>query len=87
MTFFFTLFADIKFKNVEVLKAAFDHTVRCLINPNEEIPVRVESAIALQMLLSNQEAVGRDLVRTNITHIVKELLEIIRGTENDDLTT
>ena len=80
-------FADIKFKNVEVLKAAFYHTVRCLINPNEEIPVRVESAIALQMLLSNQEAVGRDLVRTNITHIVKELLEIIRGTENDDLTT
>jgi len=80
-------FSDIKFKNVEVLKAAFDHTVRCLINPNEEIPVRVESAIALQMLLSNQEAVGRDLVRTNITHIVKELLEIIRGTENDDLTT
>jgi len=80
-------FSDIKFKNVDVLKAAFDHTVRCLINPNEEIPVRVESAIALQMLLSNQEVVGRDQVRGNITHIVKELLEIIRGTENDDLTT
>merc|ERR1719376_1354890 len=80
-------FSDIKFKEEAVLRTAFDHTVRCLINPNEEIPVRVEAAIALQMLLTNQEAVGHDQVRGNITHIVKELLEIIRGTENDDLTT
>jgi len=80
-------FSDIKFKDEGVLRTAFDHTVRCLINPQEEIPVRVEAAIALQMLLTNQEAVGHDQVRGNITHIVKELLEIIRGTENDDLTT
>ena len=80
-------FSDIKFKDEGVLRAAFDHTVRCLINPTEEIPVRVEAAIALQMLLTNQETIGRDMVRGNITHIVKELLEIIRGTENDDLTS
>lgn len=47
-------FCEVKFKNDQNLQTALDLTRLCLINDNE-MPVKVEAAIALQVLISNQE--------------------------------
>lgn len=47
-------FCEVKFKSEHNLQSALDMTRLCLINDNE-MPVKVEAAIALQVLISNQE--------------------------------
>lgn len=53
---------------------------------DQDLPVKVEAAIALQMLLSAQEK-AQKYVEPLIKPITLELLAIVRETENDDLTT
>lgn len=43
-----------KFKSDQNLQTALELTRRCLID-DREMPVKVEAAIALQVLISNQE--------------------------------
>lgn len=52
-------FCEVKFKSDQNLQTALELTRLCLINDNE-MPVKVEAAIALQVLISNQEK-GRRL--------------------------
>ena len=47
----------------------------------------MEAAVALQMLLSGQEERPEKYVEPHIRPITLELLNIIRETENDELTT
>ena len=47
----------------------------------------MEAAVALQMLLSGQEERAEKYVEPHIRPITLELLNIIRETENDELTT
>lgn len=47
-------FCEVKFKSDQNLQRALELTRLCLINDNE-MPVKVEAAIALQVLISNQE--------------------------------
>lgn len=47
-------FCEVKFKSDHNLQTALDLTRVCLIN-DTQMPVRVEAAIALQVLISNQE--------------------------------
>lgn len=47
-------FCEVKFKSDQNLQSALELTRFCLINDNE-MPVKVEAAIALQVLISNQE--------------------------------
>lgn len=47
-------FCEVKFKSDQNLQTALELTRNCLINDNE-MPVKVEAAIALQVLISNQE--------------------------------
>jgi hypothetical protein len=51
------------------------------------VPVKVEAAIALQMMLSSQGDKAKKFVEPHIGEITMELLQVIRDTENDDLTT
>lgn len=51
-------FCEVKFKNDQNLQTALELTRLCLINDNE-MPVKVEAAIALQVLISNQEKGGQ----------------------------
>lgn len=51
-----------------------------------ELPVKVEAAIALQNMLKDQERVQKHL-EPQIKQVTLELLNIIRETENDDLTS
>lgn len=47
-------FCEVKFKSDQNLQTALELTRLCLIN-DTQMPVRVEAAIALQVLISNQE--------------------------------
>ena len=80
-------FSDVKYKNPNVLGQSFKLTIESLLRENEEVPVKVEAAIALQMMLSSQGETCKKFVQPQIRQITMELLEIIRQTENDDLTT
>lgn len=77
-------FSEVKFKNEQNLLQALTFTQNCLLN-DQELPVKVEAAIALQMLISSQDKAQKH-VETHVKAIALELLKIIRETENDDLT-
>lgn len=53
---------------------------------DKEMPVKVEAAIALQALVSNQEQ-AKVYIRPFIRPVMQELLHVIKETENDDLTS
>ncbi|OXU20007.1 hypothetical protein TSAR_005120 [Trichomalopsis sarcophagae] len=77
-------FAEIKFKQENILVEAVRLTTNALLN-DQDLPVRVEAAIALQSLLQAQDK-SQKYVEPWIKQITLELLNIIRLTENDDLT-
>ncbi|KAL0280330.1 UNVERIFIED_CONTAM: hypothetical protein PYX00_001656 [Menopon gallinae] len=77
-------FSEIKFTEDAVLAEAVRLTSNALLE-DRDVPVKVEAAIALQMLLNNQSRV-RKYLEPQIKAIALELLNIIRETENDDLT-
>ena len=79
-------FPDVKYRNDNVLGEAFRCTITCLLD-DKEVPVKVEAAIALQMMLSSQGEKAKGFVEPHIGKITMELLQVIRDTENDDLTT
>ena len=47
-------FADVKYKNPTILDQSFKLTIASLLKKDEEVPVKVEAAIALQMMLTSQ---------------------------------
>uniref|UniRef100_A0A8C1NWW1 Importin 7 n=1 Tax=Cyprinus carpio TaxID=7962 RepID=A0A8C1NWW1_CYPCA len=75
-------FCEVKFKIDQNLQTALELTRQCLINDNE-MPVKVEAAIALQVLISNQEK-AKDYITPHIRPVMQALLHIVRVTENDD---
>uniref|UniRef100_A0A2K5PS46 Importin 7 n=1 Tax=Cebus imitator TaxID=2715852 RepID=A0A2K5PS46_CEBIM len=77
-------FCEVKFKSDQNLQTALELTRRCLID-DREMPVKVEAAIALQVLISNQEK-AKEYITPFIRPVMQALLHIIRETENDDLT-
>uniref|UniRef100_A0A7N6B0H1 Importin N-terminal domain-containing protein n=1 Tax=Anabas testudineus TaxID=64144 RepID=A0A7N6B0H1_ANATE len=77
-------FCEVKFKSDQNLQNALELTRLCLINDNE-MPVKVEAAIALQVLISNQEK-AKEYITPYIRPVMQALLHIVRETENDDLT-
>merc|ERR1719351_517796 len=80
-------FADVKYKNPMILDQSFKLTIASLLKKDEEVPVKVEAAIALQMMLTSQGDGAKVYVEPQIREITIELLNIIRETENDDLTS
>lgn len=78
-------FAEMKVKNEEVLVEALRLIVNALLT-DTDLPVKVEAAIALQMLLSSHEKAEKYL-EPQVNVITLELLNLIRETENDDITT
>ncbi|XP_013398069.1 importin-7 [Lingula anatina] len=78
-------FCEVKFKDDANLARGLDLCRTCLCT-DKELPVRVEAAIALQMLITNQEK-AEDMVKPHVKPIILELLNVIRETENDDMTS
>ncbi|XP_017479021.1 PREDICTED: importin-7 [Rhagoletis zephyria] len=77
-------FCDIQLKNPQVLAEIMRLNIHALLN-DKELPVKVEAAIGLQMFLSTNDDAAQ-YVESQIKEITKELLTIIRETENEDLT-
>ncbi|XP_071034336.1 importin-7 isoform X2 [Parasteatoda tepidariorum] len=77
-------FCSMKFKHEANLVTALSLTQNALLN-DKELPVKVEAAVALQMLITNQDKAEKHL-EPHIKPIALELLKILRETENDDLT-
>jgi hypothetical protein len=67
-------FCEVKFKSDQNLQTALELTRLCLINDNE-MPVKVEAAIALQVLISNQEK-GKEVqhIKSNGMHSMSSAL-------------
>lgn len=78
-------FCELKFKNENNLRQALELTRNALCS-DKDLPVRVEAAIALQMLITEQEK-AKQFIQPHIKPIILELLNVIRETESDDLTT
>ena len=57
-----------------MLKRSFELTIQSLLREGEEVPVKVEAAIALQMMLSSQGDNTKAFVEPHITKITMELL-------------
>ena len=78
-------FSEIKFKTEQILVDAIGLITNALLR-DQDLPVKVEAAIALQMMLSSQQK-AKKYIEPLIKQITLELLTIIRQTENDDLTS
>ncbi|MED6280115.1 Importin-8 [Characodon lateralis] len=77
-------FSPLRFHDELVLRNAVELVRQDLID-DKEMPVKVEAAIALQTLVSNQEQ-AKLYIRPYIRQVMQELLHVVRETENDDLT-
>uniref|UniRef100_A0A3Q0RDQ0 Importin 8 n=1 Tax=Amphilophus citrinellus TaxID=61819 RepID=A0A3Q0RDQ0_AMPCI len=77
-------FSPLHFHDELVLRNAVELVKQDLID-DKEMPVKVEAAIALQTLVSNQEQ-AKLYIRPYIRPVMQELLHVVRETENDDLT-
>lgn len=51
--------SDASFGNQRILSKVVNGLCERLVDPNEELPVKVEAAIAIQRMLSDQEAKGK----------------------------
>ncbi|XP_059055104.1 importin-7 [Achroia grisella] len=76
-------FACVRFKSEPLLIEAVRLVIYALLN-DTELPVKVEAAIALQMLLTSQEKV-HGYLEVQVTQVTTELLKVIRETENDNI--
>jgi hypothetical protein len=58
--------------------------LNCLTN-DAELPVKVEAAVALQYLIKHQ-TLAEQVIKPYVKLIITQLLQIIKDTDNDDLT-
>ncbi|CAO2607249.1 Ipo8 [Lemmus lemmus] len=77
-------FSSLKFHNELNLRNAVELAKKNLIE-DEEMPVKVEAALALQSLICNQTQ-AKEHMKPHVRPIMQELLHIVRETENDDVT-
>uniref|UniRef100_A0A0C9RDD3 Ipo7_0 protein n=1 Tax=Fopius arisanus TaxID=64838 RepID=A0A0C9RDD3_9HYME len=77
-------FSDIKFKQEAILVEAIRLATNALLH-EQEIPVKAEAAMCVLTLLTAQDK-AKKYIEPLIRQITLELLNIIRETENDELT-
>ncbi|VDP29974.1 unnamed protein product, partial [Heligmosomoides polygyrus] len=63
---------------------AVNSLVRCLCSPDEELPVKVEAALAIQSILKNQEK-AHALLEPCVKDIIVHVLEIVAKTQVEDV--
>ncbi|TKR80209.1 hypothetical protein L596_014319 [Steinernema carpocapsae] len=82
--------ADASFTNphnkTSILKRLTAAIVRRLVEPNEELPVKVEAALAIQYIMIGQEEKARECLLPYIREVVMEVLRLVSKTEVEELT-
>ena len=76
-------FSELRFQSVESAERVLAAVLQCL--KSEHIPVSVAAAIALQQQLDTNEHM-QPYVEGELEWIIGKLLELLRDTDNDDLT-
>ncbi|CAF4749218.1 unnamed protein product [Pieris macdunnoughi] len=76
-------FARVHFKNEVQLAEAVRLSIHALLH-DADLPVKVEAAVAIQMLLTSQEKVHQ-MLEPQVKEVTCELLKVIRETENDNI--
>uniref|UniRef100_A0A914X6W2 Importin N-terminal domain-containing protein n=1 Tax=Plectus sambesii TaxID=2011161 RepID=A0A914X6W2_9BILA len=79
-------FSETPFSGERVLSRAVDLLIARLTDENEELPVKVEAALAIQMFLADQKS-AQKLLRPHVQPVILEVLKLVARTEIDDLTT
>eukprot|EP00056_Hartaetosiga_gracilis_P023089 m.35092 g.35092 ORF g.35092 m.35092 type:complete len:653 (+) comp9988_c0_seq1:71-2029(+) len=83
---FINRFSDLGFSEPSNVEHILGSVVNCLLQSNED-PVCVEASITMYKLLENQQQVRPLIVSEELLGgIVEKLLQLLRETENDDLT-
>lgn len=77
-------FEDFEFDNDQTLAQAVNCLQFALLHDGQ-LPVKVQAAISLQILIVNQEKT-RPLIATNLDAIIIECLNIVKISQNDDVS-
>lgn len=77
-------FDDFEFDNEATLNQALNCLQSALLN-DKELPVRVQAAISLQVFVHNQEKT-KQFIEQNINNIIIAYLNVIKESQNDDVT-
>uniref|UniRef100_A0A8C4PYI6 Importin 7 n=1 Tax=Eptatretus burgeri TaxID=7764 RepID=A0A8C4PYI6_EPTBU len=77
-------FCKVRFRNSANLHMVLHHIQNCLVK-DQEMPVKVEAAIALQALICCHDE-AKEAMRPHVRQVLQEMLHIVRETENEDLT-
>jgi hypothetical protein len=80
----FHSFSEIDFANMANIETALDNILACL--QDDELPVRVQAAVALRCLLTHQHFAAR-CAEPHVTKIVGILLTLLNEAESDDLAS
>ncbi|OQR68292.1 importin-7-like [Tropilaelaps mercedesae] len=79
-------FSEAKFTRKENLIGCVDLLRTAIMNPQEEVPVKVQAAVAIQELMSDQEEI-KNYLEPHIRDLTLCLLDLIRSTEIDEVTS
>uniref|UniRef100_UPI00358E494A importin-7-like isoform X2 n=1 Tax=Myxine glutinosa TaxID=7769 RepID=UPI00358E494A len=77
-------FCKVRFRNSANLHMVLHNIQHCLVK-EQEMPVKVEAAIALQALICCHDE-AKESMRPHVRQVLQEMLHIVRETENEDLT-
>ncbi|KAE9412783.1 hypothetical protein Angca_010131 [Angiostrongylus cantonensis] len=77
-------YSEARFFYTETLAKIIESLVQCLCDTNEELPVQVESALAIQCLLKHQDKV-HTLVHPSMGVIILKVLELLTKTKIEDV--
>ncbi|KAK6036995.1 HEAT repeat protein, partial [Cooperia oncophora] len=80
----FRQYSDANFRTTGILQKAIDGLIRCLCDPNEELPVKVEAALAIQGILKDQEK-AHALLEPSVRVIIVQVLELVAKTQVEDV--
>ncbi|PAV58074.1 hypothetical protein WR25_07919 [Diploscapter pachys] len=79
-------YSAISFSNNKILKKAVTNCVERLVDEKEELPVKVEAAIAIQMLLTDQEKV-EEMIRPLIQQVILRVMELVAQSKVEDMVS
>lgn len=77
-------FSDLKIQNPAVLQEIMRVTANALLT-DQDMPVKLEASIALQMYLTSQEHISQH-IQAQIKPITFEILKLVREIEIEDVT-
>ena len=81
----FRQFSYLEYKNKDHLYMGLESTLLLLMEPSEQLPVRVEAALTLNEVLDNQKA-AEDFLRPHAISILRVTLELVHLTNYEELS-